>query len=454
MSASRAPRSLRTDARRNRDALVAAARAEFTKHGLHVTDERIARSAGVGTATLRRHFRHRGALIDEIYLPRMEAEIELLEQSLQETDWEQVFERFLTECLDRLGDDPTSGDLLVTPMPTAVRVEAAKQRIHRLLAHQITRYQEAGYLRADLTIADITLHALAVMHVAVQTHDIAPNAHRRYAELSADACRATDAPELDTPPMTIEQLHRVLTREGDQRWQRRRLPPTGDPGTTERPSNHAPGNIASRNRQALLLAAKTEFSAVGLRAPLEDIAKRAGVGIGTLYRHFPTRLSLIDALYLRTLEERNAFLDDSLAMPNALEGLRSYIGRSIEQLTDDIAARDLIAADPPPGTRSAHAKELFRAKMTELLGKGQRQGSIRGDFTLGDLVMYGLAFTHVRWETRDCAPDAWRRFNDMLIEALRPERAHELTGPVLTNEQSLELAQHRARTGWSARTHR
>ncbi|WP_132878511.1 TetR/AcrR family transcriptional regulator [Tamaricihabitans halophyticus] len=447
MQVSGAPKGLRTDARRNRDALLTAARAEFAKHGLWISDERIARSAGVGTATLRRHFPDRGALFDEVYLPAMEAEVDLLERSLCGTGRKEDFSWFFANSLDRLTDNQVNGDLLFTPMPTAVRVEAAKKRLHQLMATYLRRCRDAGYFRAGLTIPDVALCTLAHRHVVAQTNAIAPNTHRRFAQLIMDACRATSAPALDTPPMNDEQLRQVLMRRAKQRWQLRKQPSAGTTRSTERANNRehrATRNLASRNRQALLLAAKAEFSAVGFRASLETIAKRAGVGIGTLYRHFPTRADLIDALYLRTLEERSTMVEEALALPNAMEGLAWYFIRSNEQLADDISSRDLVITQLPAGTASAEAKQRLRPKVIELLSKGQREGSIRADFTPGDVALYGLGITHVMWETREAAPAAWRRFCAIMMDALRPEHAHELTGPAMTYEQLIELSVHRA----------
>src|ERR1700746_2909393 len=87
---------------------------------------------------------------------------------------------------------------------------------------------------------------------------------------------------------------------------------------------------AVRNRERVLDAAKAVFSAGGAEASLEAVAKRAGVGIGTLYRHFPTREALYEAVYRREVEQLGELADSLKDEPQPVEALRHWISSNIE----------------------------------------------------------------------------------------------------------------------------
>src|SRR5580698_1933898 len=87
---------------------------------------------------------------------------------------------------------------------------------------------------------------------------------------------------------------------------------------------------AVRNRDRVLEAAKAVFSAGGPDASLEAVAKRAGVGIGTLYRHFPTRENLFEAVYRREVEQLGEFADQLKGEPDAVESLRRWLHSTVE----------------------------------------------------------------------------------------------------------------------------
>src|ERR1700761_142157 len=87
---------------------------------------------------------------------------------------------------------------------------------------------------------------------------------------------------------------------------------------------------AIRNRELVLAAAKAVFSAGGAEASLEAVAKRAGVGIGTLYRHFPTREDLFEAVYRREVEQLGDLADQLNSEPDPVEALRRWLRSNVE----------------------------------------------------------------------------------------------------------------------------
>ncbi len=180
-----------------------------------------------------------------------------------------------------------------------------------------------------------------------------------------------------------------------------------------------PRSDAQRNRERILDIAKEAFTRYGANASLDDIAKQAGVGPGTLYRHFPTREELLKAVY-RTELEKLAAAERTLAekMP-PIEALRSWLLLFV----DAIAAKQLIG--PALNTLLGDPKKVFEAsyaKMYEairaLVKRGVESGDIRKDIDPMDLLRALIGVSNVA-----LGPD-WRqsarRLVDILIAGSRP----------------------------------
>jgi AcrR family transcriptional regulator len=188
---------------------------------------------------------------------------------------------------------------------------------------------------------------------------------------------------------------------------------------------------ARANRERLLAAAASAFAADGPAASLKDIAKQAGVGIGTLYRHFPTRESLIEAAHESELMQLCDAVDPLLAAPHTPEqALREWLGRWIEYLrAKDGLARALRAtagadapAGPPaaashrgsgvafPGAR-AHALDA----VGRLLSAGVRAGTVRSGVDPLDVLVAGNGIALAA-----LTPAQADRLLTYLLDALRP----------------------------------
>ncbi|MBL7495954.1 TetR/AcrR family transcriptional regulator [Frankia sp. CNm7] len=175
---------------------------------------------------------------------------------------------------------------------------------------------------------------------------------------------------------------------------------------------------ARRNRERLLEVAVREFSRDGPDVPLEAIAKAAGVGIGTLYRHFPTREALIDAAYRNELDRLADSVDDLLdAMPPDL-ALRAWMDRFVDYLATKRgladALRALIASGGDP---FAHSRDRLTTAVATLLAAGASAGSLRPDVTPDD-VLVGLSGLSLATADRGDRDQAGRLL-DLLADALR-----------------------------------
>ncbi|MEU5461079.1 TetR/AcrR family transcriptional regulator [Streptomyces althioticus] len=223
----------------------------------------------------------------------------------------------------------------------------------------------------------------------------------------------------------------------------------------EGPEEPAPPRLrrdALRNRERLVEAAHAVFAEQGLEAPLDVIARRAGVGNATLYRHFPTRAALVDAVFRGQLTGTMEAGERARRAPDAWAGLAGYLDAVFATLAADRGTNDLMTTRLPDvetlGAVHAHNRETVDV----LLGRARAQGSVRADVTTEDLLFTLAALGRAVPPLAVAAgPDAWRRPLALFLEGLRgPAREpRPLPGRPLDEEvlgQVLgEMGPHRAR---------
>ena len=210
-----APRPLRRDAQRNRDAIVAAARQLFCDHGLETPLEQIARQAGVGIATLYRRFPNRAALLDAVLTDNLHAHIDAAEQALTAGDPWEGFAAYLEASCRLQAADRGLNDVMGMRFPRATATEAAKARLFEVVGQLVDRAQQSGQLRADLTLEDLAFLNWANARIlpAVRAAG-APDAWRRHLGVWLDGLRAERAHPLAQPPLSVRQVHRAMVTLG------------------------------------------------------------------------------------------------------------------------------------------------------------------------------------------------------------------------------------------------
>ena len=191
--------------------------------------------------------------------------------------------------------------------------------------------------------------------------------------------------------------------------------------TSRSAANRKPRADAERNRERILEAAKEAFTRFGADASLDDIAKQAGVGPGTLYRHFPAREELLQAVYRSELEKLAAAEQKLAQTMPPIEALRSWLLLFV----DGIATKQLIA--PALNTLVGDPKKVFEASYAQvheairaLVKRAIRSGDIRKDLDPLDLLraLVGVANVATSPEWRQSA----RRLVDILVTGSRPIR--------------------------------
>src|ERR1700753_2622235 len=162
-------------------------------------------------------------------------------------------------------------------------------------------------------------------------------------------------------------------------------------------SPRKPRADAVRNRERVLEAAKAVFSAGGPDASLEAVAKRAGVGIGTLYRHFPTREALYEAVYRREVEQLGELAEELKDEAAPVEALRRWLRSNVEFVaTKKGMATALALAAGPPSELTAFSFEHLTRAIGMLLGRAVAAGDIRADVGPEDLLrtLVGMCMLH------------------------------------------------------------
>jgi AcrR family transcriptional regulator len=203
--------------------------------------------------------------------------------------------------------------------------------------------------------------------------------------------------------------------------------------TTERPLRRD----AERNRQRILDTAGALFAERGLDVSLDEIARHAGVGVGTVYRRFPDKEQLIDALFEDRLAEILATANASLEISDPWEALAHFIERSMELQVADRALKQLLLSTTTAHARIEQGRLQIQPVVRAVLERAQRAGAVREDLDLSDLLLLQHAIGEAADYTHEAAPDVWRRILCIAMDGLRPDRRRPSPMPVppLDDEQ-------------------
>ena len=187
------------------------------------------------------------------------------------------------------------------------------------------------------------------------------------------------------------------------------------------PARRKPRSDAQRNRERILEVAKEAFTRFGADASLDEIARQAGVGAGTLYRHFPTRDALIEAVYRSEVEKLAAAARKLAETMPPIEALRTWM----LLLVDYIAAKHIIAPAlnslvGGPSRLYEGSRSLIQGAIDELVRRGKKSGDLRKDLDAYDLLRALIGVSHVG-SGPDWQPSA-RRLVEILIAGSRRVR--------------------------------
>lgn len=197
----------------------------------------------------------------------------------------------------------------------------------------------------------------------------------------------------------------------------------------------------SATRARVLEAARSVFASEGLDAPMPDIARAAGVGVGTVYRHFPSKEELVGALVHERLEWFVHQTDAALERPDAWEALVDLVVTAAQRQSEDAVLSEALELASGCGAVSDQIA-LAGDALERLLARAQAQGALRRDVDVTDLRCIFVALRSVlRCPTVD--HDAWRRLLAVVLDGLRADAAHpvgELDTPAKRRAVTREAA--------------
>jgi AcrR family transcriptional regulator len=199
---------------------------------------------------------------------------------------------------------------------------------------------------------------------------------------------------------------------------------------------------ARRNREAILIAARKAFALRGLDTSLEDIAKCAGVGSGTLYRHFPTRDDLVTAVFRDRLIEMAEVVGEAREDPDPWRGFAASVARVCCAQAEDrgLAAIFAIGHDTK---ELADLRNRAYHGLKELIELAKAGGRLRADFTAEDIAVLLMANAGVIERAGPAAAHASERFVALALDGFRAEGA--TTAPPAVSPQRLVSALRRGR---------
>jgi AcrR family transcriptional regulator len=184
---------------------------------------------------------------------------------------------------------------------------------------------------------------------------------------------------------------------------------------------------AARNRALLLAAAEAEFADRGPSASVADIARRAGVAKGTVFRHFATKEDLIASIvceHIAVLAEAAQRLGDS---PDAGVALLEFLTIAADQRQRHDLTFLQSASDGDP--RVTEVRDALHANLEGLVDRARTSGAIRDDITEADVFLMMCAPIHIVENLAAPAPLLWQRYLAIIFDGLRPDGAHPLPQP-------------------------
>ena len=191
-----------------------------------------------------------------------------------------------------------------------------------------------------------------------------------------------------------------------------------------------------------MATAERAFAEAGVQTSLEQIARDAGLAVGTLYRHFPTRADLVVAAYREKIEqllERKAELLDDV---DSWHAFRVYLDTICEMQATDRGFSDFLSMRFPTSKATEELQDRICLMTNEILARAQDLGTVRADVTAGDVVSLIWATGRILDATLIVAPNSWRRHLHLMLSAFRAGDDDPLPEPPLDDQMLYDAMAH------------
>lgn len=221
------------------------------------------------------------------------------------------------------------------------------------------------------------------------------------------------------------------------------------PDLSREPASQRPlRRDAQRNRDRILLAAQHVFAEHGLRASLDDVARRAGVGVGTVYRHFSGKEALTEALFEDRVGQIIDIADAALAMPGGWEGLVHFLETVSALQTGDRGLREIALSTGYGRSRVAALRQRVVEQVALLIDRGTAQGAVRPGVTGHDVSLILFMVGEAGQNYASTKPDLTRRYLNLILDGLRAGAGQRDLGEPMDDDDLNRFMQ-----GWGPTPH-
>ena len=173
---------------------------------------------------------------------------------------------------------------------------------------------------------------------------------------------------------------------------------------------------AARNRELILATAAEVFAEQGLDAGYDEIARRAGIGVGTVYRRFPERAELVQALFESRVAEIVAIAEEAGEKQDAFEGLSWFLEKALERQVADRGLKEVLVSGLSEADHRVMGRERIAPIVERLVARAQDSGALRRDVAGTDIGMQLMVISSM---TTSAQPELWRRYLALLLDGLR-----------------------------------
>jgi AcrR family transcriptional regulator len=182
---------------------------------------------------------------------------------------------------------------------------------------------------------------------------------------------------------------------------------------------------AERNRRRILAAARRLIAERGLGVGYEEIAREADVGVGTVYRRFPTRDGLYYELFYNRVNAVVAILEEALAIADPWQGLCRFMELDFELQSSDRGLREFMLGRADSTELGRRSRERIQPLVTELVERAQAAGRLRADVGQSDIAIILAMLGGLMDASIDVEPELWRRYLAMVLGGIRRGDRHD-----------------------------
>lgn len=205
---------------------------------------------------------------------------------------------------------------------------------------------------------------------------------------------------------------------------------------------------ATRNRQTIIATARQVYGQRGLDAPIDEIARQAGVGNATVYRHFPSRCELVAAVFADVLRRITDAAQEALAEPDPWTGFATHVRFLCHLQATDRGLADLLTTEVTGAPELEQLRSSAYQSTVRLAERAKAAQALRADFVPEDLVVLLMANAGLVHRTTTAAPTAWKRFVDLCLDGLRTNAANTAAAPPGRRAIQHAMTQHGRNLGY------